>query len=61
MMLRNNSWSSYAEETSPTIEGKNIANIFSKILNKSETRNRFLSLLYDCDLGSEIIYIISKK
>ena len=61
MMLRNNSWSLYAEETSPTIEGKNIANIFSKFLNKSETRNRFLSLLYDCDLGSEIIYILQKK
>ena len=59
-MLINDSWSGYCVETSPTFEGRNISKIITKILKNSNTRKRFLSIIEENDLGSEIIFILQK-
>jgi 2-polyprenyl-3-methyl-5-hydroxy-6-metoxy-1,4-benzoquinol methylase len=59
-MLIDESWASYCAETSPTFEGRNISKIFTKLLKNPDTRGRFLSVMEENNLGSEIILVLQK-
>jgi SAM-dependent methyltransferase len=60
MMFRDESYTNYCSESSPNLEGQNIANILTSILSDSNTREKFREILSEKDIGEDIVYILQK-